>query len=183
MRDSHNSDMDRLRHEESQRQKAFARKEKAAARAAKAPPEVREVDLHLSRIEYWRTAAKMVKGPGELFTKFVAIAGPVALITDQQCANKNWRINKRPYHWADLPEFDAYFGFPGDPDRSVEKCGLEGHLCAEDSDHASESLVAYIDQWTAELEGQRAVIVDQHTKRIDLHGATGAYQIEYPSWA
>lgn len=178
----HDADIERLGRERNARKKALARKERAATRAANAPAEVQEIDLALYRIKYLKMAARMVTKPGELFTKFIAIAEPMALIPERLCNRINWRVNK-PDHWADLPEFDAYFGLPGDPSLSAEDCGLDGHLFNETSAHDSASLIEYIDQWVDELESRRAAIVEQHTTRIDYGGATGAFQSVPPNWA
>ena len=181
IKESHYQDMGQIQQAAAQRKLAKDRKKRAKARAARAPDAIKRIDLQLYRTEFLKMAAQITDGPGELFKKFVAIAEPAAIITDRLCARKNWRIG-RPYHWADRCEFLTFFGFPGDPSMCVEPCGLKGHLFASDSDHASANLIDYIDQWTAELEGQRAAIIDDATETVDPGGATGAFQRFPPNW-
>ena len=177
----HYADVQKIGRDRAEREKIKQKQERAAARVARQPEAVKKIDLQLQRIEFLKMAAQITVGPGELFTKFAAIAGSVALITERLCERKNWRVG-RPQHWADDDEFLSFFGVPGDPAMCMEsfRCGLVGHLFGEDSDHASADLIVYIDGWIAELKGQRASIFDQATVTRD--SGNGVSQDFSPDW-
>ena len=80
--------MQKIGRDRAQRENLKNQQERAAARVARQPEKVRQIDLQLQRIEFLKMAAKLVTGPGELFKKFAAIAGPVALVTERYVNGK-----------------------------------------------------------------------------------------------
>lgn len=176
----HYAEMKRIGRDRAARENLKARQKQTAAKAARRPEAVKQIDFQLDRIDYLLMAAKLVDGPGSFFKKFAAIAGPAAIIPERLCDLKNWRI-EQPFHWSEPDEFLTWFGFPPDPALSTNTCGLhEGHLFAADSNHNGADLIAYVDQWVVELEAQRAEIYKEAVVTTDM--ANGVTQDFGPGW-
>ena len=132
------------------------------ARRLSRPRDVVELETWLENGDMLLLAASMAESKdGALRVTFEALALPLGRIMPSETGPDFWTA-PRP-RFASVTDFQRVFGFPGDPARSREPCGLQARLFADVS-HDPAQVAEYVQLHLSRIRARLAAKIRRATQ-------------------